>query len=46
MAKRNKEKWTNNYLYNIMLKVKYRATRTAPVCAFGIEEHCKDIIAL
>jgi hypothetical protein len=29
-----------------MLKVKYRATRTAPVCAFGIEEHCKDIIAL
>ena len=31
MAKRNKDKWTNNYLYNIMLKVKYRATRTPPV---------------
>ena len=31
MAKRNKDKWTNNDLHNIMLKVKYRATLTPPV---------------
>jgi len=31
MAKRNKDKWTINDLHNIMLKVKYRATRTPPV---------------